>query len=61
MITSSAIVRSTTPAGRVTSDKIRDMTYSWTSDEKAAKFLGRHLIPVILGPKYRHFIIDHHH
>jgi hypothetical protein len=32
-----------------------------TSDEKAAKFLGRHLIPVILGPKDRHFIIDHHH
>jgi len=28
---------------------------------KAAEFLGRHMIPVILGPKERHYIIDHHH
>jgi hypothetical protein len=34
---------------------------SGTSDEKAAKFLGRHMLPVILGPKDRHYIIDHHH
>jgi hypothetical protein len=27
----------------------------------AAKFLGSHMIPVILGPKDRHYIIDHHH
>ena len=26
-----------------------------------AEFLGRHMIPVLLGPKARHFIIDHHH
>jgi hypothetical protein len=25
------------------------------------KFLGRHMIPVILGAKRRHYIIDHHH
>lgn len=31
------------------------------SDEKAAKFLGRHMMPVILGPKGRHYIIDQHH
>ncbi len=24
-------------------------------------FLARHMIPVILGPKGRHFIVDHHH
>ncbi|HUK60980.1 MAG TPA: ParB-like protein [Stellaceae bacterium] len=24
-------------------------------------FLGRHMIPVILGPKDRHYVIDHHH
>ena len=30
-------------------------------NEKAAEFLGRHMIPVILGPKGRHYIIDHHH
>ena len=25
------------------------------------KFLGRHMIPVLLGPKGRHYVIDHHH
>jgi hypothetical protein len=25
------------------------------------EFLGRHLIPVVLGPKERHYVIDHHH
>ena len=30
-------------------------------DSKAAEFLGRHMIPVILGPKQRPYIIDHHH
>jgi hypothetical protein len=29
--------------------------------EKGAEFLGRHMIPVILGPKDRCFVIDHHH
>jgi hypothetical protein len=28
---------------------------------KDAEFLGRHMIPVILGPKQRHYVIDHHH
>ncbi len=28
---------------------------------KIGKFLGDHMIPVILGPKQRHYIIDHHH
>jgi hypothetical protein len=31
------------------------------SDEKGSLFLGRHMIPVILGPKARHYVIDHHH
>jgi hypothetical protein len=26
-----------------------------------AKFLGRHMIPVVAGPKHRNYIIDHHH
>ena len=30
-------------------------------NEKAGEFLGRHMIPVILGPKGHHYIIDHHH
>ena len=29
--------------------------------KKAGKFLGKHMIPVILGPKSRHYVIDHHH
>jgi hypothetical protein len=28
---------------------------------KTKEFLGTHVIPVILGPKGRHYIIDHHH
>ena len=31
------------------------------SREEGAAYLGRHLIPVILGPKQQHYIIDHHH
>ena len=30
-------------------------------EAKGAKFLGQHMIPVILGPKQRHYVIDHHH
>ena len=29
--------------------------------EKRAEFLGAHMIPVILGPKDSHYIVDHHH
>lgn len=29
--------------------------------KKGAEFLGRHTIPVVLGPRNRHYIIDHHH
>jgi hypothetical protein len=29
--------------------------------KKGAEFLGKHMIPVVLGPKDRHYIIDHHH
>ena len=29
--------------------------------KRGDKFLGKHMIPVILGPKRRHYIIDHHH
>jgi hypothetical protein len=32
-----------------------------TGETKGGKFLGRHIIPVILGPKNRHYVIDHHH
>ena len=29
--------------------------------KKKAEFLGRHMIPVIRGPKGRFFVVDHHH
>ena len=29
--------------------------------DKGAEFLGKHAIPVVLGPKGRHYLIDHHH
>jgi hypothetical protein len=29
--------------------------------KKIGKFLGDHMIPVILGPEGRHYVIDHHH
>ena len=29
--------------------------------DKAATFLGSHMIPVVLGPKRRNYILDHHH
>jgi len=29
--------------------------------KKRGEFLGKHMMPVILGPKDRHYVIDHHH
>lgn len=29
--------------------------------DKKAAFLGAHMIPTLLGPKKRHYVIDHHH
>ncbi len=31
------------------------------SQERGADFLGRHMIPSVLGPKGRHYIVDNHH
>lgn len=31
------------------------------SDAKGSQFLGKHMIPVIRGPKGRDYIVDHHH
>jgi hypothetical protein len=35
----------------------------WRSEgnKKKAEFLGKHVVPVILGPNDRHYVIDHHH
>jgi len=36
---------------------------SWRNhpDRKKADFLGKHLIPVVWGPKDQYYVIDHHH
>lgn len=32
-----------------------------TGVSKGGRFLGQHMIPVIVGPKERKYVIDHHH
>jgi hypothetical protein len=34
---------------------------AWKAHGHKPEFLGSHLIPVILGPKDRYYVIDHHH
>jgi hypothetical protein len=31
------------------------------SDKKRAELLGKHMIPVVLGPDEHHYVVDHHH
>jgi hypothetical protein len=31
------------------------------SAQKEAKYLGSHMVPTVLGPKARHYLVDHHH
>src|SRR3954468_9967570 len=31
------------------------------SKKKQAELLGKHMIPVVVGPDKRHYVIDHHH
>ena len=43
--------------------EVRAKQKSWEQQDKKkkAEFLGRHMIPVIRGPKERMYVIDHHH
>jgi hypothetical protein len=43
--------------------EVKDKRKRWREKgtTKGAEFLGKHMIPVVLGPKERHYIIDHHH
>jgi hypothetical protein len=41
--------------------KVKRERWRAEGTHKAKQFLGRHMIPVILGPKDRHYVIDHHH
>ena len=31
------------------------------STDDGGAFLGHHMVPVVIGPKARHYVIDHHH
>ena len=31
------------------------------SEKKRAELLGKHMIPVVLGPDERYYVVDHHH
>ena len=39
----------------------RERAKTSPNGEKAAEYLGGHMIPVVLGPKERHYVLDHHH
>lgn len=43
--------------------EVREKRKRWqeTEAKKGAEFLGKHMMPVILGAKDRHYVIDHHH
>jgi hypothetical protein len=43
--------------------EVREKREEWRRREGKTQpdFLGRHMIPVILGPKDRPYVIDHHH
>ncbi len=43
--------------------EVREKREEWhrRAGKNKSDFLGRHMIPVILGPKDRPYVIDHHH
>ena len=41
--------------------EVREKRRHWRLARHKAKVLGSHVIPVIAGPKGRHYVIDHHH
>jgi hypothetical protein len=43
--------------------EVAEKRKSWRArpDDKEAAFLGTHMIPVIVGPKGRFYVTDHHH
>ena len=44
--------------------EVKEKRHRWRahkSTKKQAKSLGKHMIPVVLGPDQRHYVVDHHH
>jgi hypothetical protein len=44
-------------------EEVRAKRKEWRAkgDDRAGTFLGRHMIPVVLGTKERSYVLDHHH
>src|ERR1700738_1320294 len=41
--------------------RLREYWKEHKSKKKQGEFLGRHMIPVVLGPDKRNYVVDHHH
>src|SRR5262249_4415687 len=43
--------------------EVADKRKNWRArhGDKAAEYLGTHMIPVVIGPHDHHYIVDHHH
>jgi hypothetical protein len=43
--------------------EVREKQKQWRGhvEKDGPEFLGRHMIPVVLGPRGRNYVIDHHH
>lgn len=43
--------------------EVKEKRKRWETqkEKKKSEFLGKHMIPAILGPKERPYIVDHHH
>ena len=41
--------------------RLREHWKEQKSKKKQGEFLGRHMIPVVLGPGKLHYVVDHHH
>jgi hypothetical protein len=41
--------------------RVKRKRWRETAGKKGGKFLGKHMIPVVLGPKHRYYVVDHHH
>jgi len=43
--------------------EVREKRKQWRelTEKNGPEFLGRHMVPTVLGPKGRHYVLDHHH
>ncbi|MGJ4950142.1 ParB-like protein [Bradyrhizobium sp. HKCCYLS20291] len=43
--------------------EVKEKRERWRAHKKTkqAELLGKHMIPVVLGPDQRHYVVDHHH